>query len=94
MTEYQEVCKSQMGTDETASAEDVKDISNRVLFDQVISKQDEKENETVKDELSSSDQDQRVEALDDVQQVLLLSITTLNMVSRPMIHRKYMLAYL
>jgi hypothetical protein len=37
MTEYQEVCKSQMTTDETASAEDVKDISNRILFNQVVS---------------------------------------------------------
>jgi hypothetical protein len=83
-----------MVTDETASAEDVKDISNRVLFNQVVSKQDEKENETVKDELSSSDQDQRVEALDNVQQVLLLSIITLITVSSPMIHRNYMLAYL
>ncbi len=48
----------------------------------------------MKDELSSSDQDQRVEALDDIQQVLLLSIITLITVSRPMIHRNYMLAYL
>ncbi len=43
----------------------------------------------MKDELSSSDEDQRVEAVDDVQQVLLLSITTLITVSRP-----NMLAYL
>lgn len=48
----------------------------------------------MKDELSSSDEDQRVEAVDDMQQVLLLSIITLITVSRPMIHRIYMLAYL
>ncbi len=58
--------------EETASGGDLKDFSNQVLLNQVISKEDEKEIVSMKDESSPSNHGQLVEILENVKQVILL----------------------
>ncbi|CAM6060221.1 unnamed protein product [Sphagnum tenellum] len=69
-TEDQEINNFLTEMEETASADDLKDFSDKVLLNQVTSEDDEKEIVSMKDESSPSDQSQLVEILDSVEQVL------------------------
>ncbi|CAK9237290.1 unnamed protein product [Sphagnum troendelagicum] len=69
-TEDQEINNFLTEMEETASADDLKDFSDKVLLNQVTSEEDEKEIASMKDESSPSDQSQLVEILDSVEQVL------------------------
>ncbi|CAK9883084.1 unnamed protein product [Sphagnum jensenii] len=69
-TEDQEINNFLTEMEETASADDLKDFSDKVLLNQVTSEEDEKEIASMKDESSPSDQGQLVEILDSVEQVL------------------------
>jgi hypothetical protein len=71
-TEDQEINNFLTEMEETASADDLKDFSDKVLLNQVTSEEDEKEIASMKDESSPSDQGQLVEILDSVEQVILL----------------------
>jgi hypothetical protein len=77
--------------EETASADDLKDFSDKVLLNQVTSEEDEKEIASMKDESSPSDQGQPVEILDSVEQVILL-VSDKPIESRAMVAVKSVLA--
>jgi hypothetical protein len=90
-TEDQEINNFLTEMEETASADDLKDFSDKVLLNQVTSEEDEKEIARMKDESSPSDQGQLVEILDSVGQVILL-VSDKPIESRAMVAVKSVLA--
>jgi hypothetical protein len=91
MAEDQEINNFLTAMEETASADDLKDFSDKVLLNQVTSEEDEKEIASMKDESSPSDQGQPVEILDSVEQVILL-VSDKPIESRAMVAVKSVLA--
>jgi hypothetical protein len=91
MTEDQEINNFLTAMEETASADDLKDFSDKVLLNQVTSEEDEKEIASMRDESPPSDQGQPVEILDSVEQVILL-VSDKPIESRAMVAVKSVLA--